>query len=211
MFLSTSMNKPYQGLILTVEQLQNLTLLEIEKLFEQNRRSLKDSLSLSYSNGYITKNQCKIFHIITQAVNYQQGRMFLYSYGGTDKIHMWRTLTYALSSQKRIVLTVTSSDRTTHSKFRIHVPSLENYVATFVKAPMTHKFFFEALDRSLANIMGTTINESILFGGNVMTNLASCSEGVLFSEEFVIIDFDNPIDTIVSSTYPNLQDHYNDE
>ncbi|KAE9622190.1 putative DNA helicase Pif1, P-loop containing nucleoside triphosphate hydrolase [Lupinus albus] len=60
---------------------------------------------------------------------------FLYGYGGTGKTHMWRTLTYALRSQKKIVLTVASSGiaslpggRTTHSKFKIHVPSLENSI-----------------------------------------------------------------------------------
>ncbi|KAF1867957.1 hypothetical protein Lal_00042424 [Lupinus albus] len=36
------------------EQLQNLTLLEIEKLLEGNQRSLKDYPSMQYPNGYIT-------------------------------------------------------------------------------------------------------------------------------------------------------------
>ncbi|XP_019457526.1 PREDICTED: ATP-dependent DNA helicase PIF1-like [Lupinus angustifolius] len=31
------------------------------------------------------------------------------------------------------------------------------------------------------------------------------------SEELLIVDYDNPIDAIVSSTYPNLQEHYKDE
>ncbi|KAF1884440.1 hypothetical protein Lal_00028318 [Lupinus albus] len=61
------------------------------------------------------------------------------------------------------------------------------------KAPMTHKFLFETLDKSLGNIMGTT-NGSTLFGGKV----------VIFG------DYDNPIDDIVSSTYLNLQDQIND-
>ncbi|KAF1879661.1 hypothetical protein Lal_00033319 [Lupinus albus] len=33
---------------------------------------------------------------------------------------------------------------------------------------MAHKFCFEALDRSLTYIMGTTSDESILFGGKVV-------------------------------------------
>ncbi|XP_019451814.1 PREDICTED: uncharacterized protein LOC109353911 [Lupinus angustifolius] len=193
MLLSTSMNRPNhvweetwqwlsdgilynqrnisnnQGLVLTDEQLQNLTLLEIEKLLEGNRRSLKDYPSMPYPNGYITsqlgnkliyeelnydtdelkknfntlfnsltEEQCKIFHTIMQAVNHQQGAMFfLYGYGGTGKTHMWRTLTYALRSQKHIVLTVASSGiaslllpggRTTHSKFKIPVPTFDNSI-----------------------------------------------------------------------------------
>ncbi|KAF1892080.1 hypothetical protein Lal_00036435 [Lupinus albus] len=76
--------------------------------------------------------------------------------------------------------------RTTHLKLKIHLPSLENYtcnihqgseLADLLKqtklimwdeAPMTHKFCFEALDRSLVDIMSTTSNDLILFGGNVV-------------------------------------------
>ncbi|KAF1887118.1 hypothetical protein Lal_00046356 [Lupinus albus] len=35
-----------------------------------------------------------------------------------------------------------------------------------------------------------------------------CSTEVHIPEELLIFDFDNPIEAIVSSTYPNLQDHY---
>ncbi|KAF1872267.1 hypothetical protein Lal_00028175 [Lupinus albus] len=45
-----------QGLVLNDEQLQNLTLLEIEKLLEGNQRTLKDYPSMLYSNGYVTCN-----------------------------------------------------------------------------------------------------------------------------------------------------------
>ncbi|XP_019433843.1 PREDICTED: ATP-dependent DNA helicase PIF1-like [Lupinus angustifolius] len=130
-----------------------------------------------------------------QAFNRQEGRMFfLYGYGGTGKMHMWSTLTYALRSQKHIVLTVASSGiaslllpggRTTHSKFKIPVPTFDNSVCNIHQgtklvellkqtkliicdeALMTHKFCFEALDKSLCDIMGTT-NGSILFGGKVV-------------------------------------------
>ncbi|KAF1877767.1 hypothetical protein Lal_00038076 [Lupinus albus] len=364
MLLSTSVNKPdqvwaetwqwlsdgilhsqriisnNQGLVLSDEQLQNLTLLEIEKVLQRNRRSLKDYPPMPYPNGYITsqlgnrliyeelnydtielkekfnliyqsltEEQSKIFHTIIQAVNHQHGRMFfLYGYGGTGKTHMWKTLTYALRAQKQIVLTVASSGiaslllpggRTAHSKFKIPVPSLENStcnihqgseLADLLKqtkliiwdeAPMTHKFCFEALDRSLADIMGTTSNDSILFGGKVVVfggdfrqilpviprgcrsdivhatinssylwhqcriltlsknmrlqnsdntmEIKEFSEWILnvgdgklsepndgcveidIPEELLILDFDNPIDAIVCSTYPNIQHHYKDE
>ncbi|KAF1859004.1 hypothetical protein Lal_00000827 [Lupinus albus] len=181
------------GLVLSDEQLQNLILLEIEKLPQRNRRSWKDYPPMPYPNGYVTNQlgsrliyeelnydsnvlkekfnllfqsltdeQSKIFHTIIQAVNRQQGHMFfLYCYGGTG-------------------------GRTAHSKFKIHVPTLENSICNvhqgfelaellkqtkliiWDEASMAHKFCFEALDRSLADIMGTTSNESILFGGNVV-------------------------------------------
>ncbi|OIW15606.1 hypothetical protein TanjilG_08182 [Lupinus angustifolius] len=251
MLLSTSMNRPNhvwqntwqwlsdgilynqrnisnnQGLVLTDEQLQNLTLLEIEKLLEGNRRSLKDYPLMPYPNGYVTsqlgnrliyqelnydtdelkrnfhslfnsltEEQYNIFQTIMQFVNRQEVHMFfLYGYyGGTGKTHMWRTLTYALRSQKHIVLTVAASgiaslllpgSRTTHSKFKIPVPTFDNSVCNihqgtelaellkktkliiWDEAPMSHKFCFEALDKSLCDIMGTT-NGSILFGGKVV-------------------------------------------
>jgi hypothetical protein len=40
-------------LLLTDEQLQNLTLLEIEKLLQSSRRSLKEFPSIPYPKGYI--------------------------------------------------------------------------------------------------------------------------------------------------------------
>ncbi|KAF1872414.1 hypothetical protein Lal_00016712, partial [Lupinus albus] len=244
-----------------------------------------------------------------QAVNEEQGCMFfLYGYGGTGKTHMWRTLTYALRSQKQIVLTVASSGiasllspggRTTHSKFKIPVPSLENSICNihqglelarllkqtkliiWDEAPMSHKFCFEALDKSLGDIMGTISNDSIIFGGKFVvfcgdfrqilpviprgcrsdivhatinssylwhhcrilnltknmrlknddnaTKIREFSEWILkvgdgklsepndgcvevdIPEELLILHFDNPIEAIVSSTYPDLHLHYNDE
>ncbi|KAF1883286.1 hypothetical protein Lal_00030393 [Lupinus albus] len=97
---------------------------------------LKDNFNLLFQS--LTDEQCKIFKTIMEAVNQEHGRMFfLYGYGGTGKTHMWRTLTYALRSEKQIVLMVASSGiaslllpggRTSHSKFKIPVPSLENSI-----------------------------------------------------------------------------------
>ncbi|KAF1883812.1 hypothetical protein Lal_00012730 [Lupinus albus] len=201
------------GLVLSDEELQNLTLLEIEKLLQRNQRSLRDYPPMPYPYDTtelkdnfniffhsLTNEQYKIFKTVMQAVNQEQGRMFfLYGYGGISKTHIWRTLTYALRSQKQIVLTVTSSGiaslllrggRTTHSKFKIPIPSLGNSICNihqgselagllkqtkliiWDEAPMSHKFCFE---------------------------------------ELLILHFDNPIEAIVSSTYPYLHLHYNDE
>ncbi|KAF1892315.1 hypothetical protein Lal_00010780 [Lupinus albus] len=126
----------------------------------------------------LTGEQCKIFHTIMEAIKRQQGHM------------------------------------TTHSKFKIHVPTFDNFVCNihqgielaellkqtkliiWDEAPMTNKFCFEALDKSLGDILGTT-NDSVQFGGKIV----------------VFGDYDNPIAAIVSRTYPNLQDqdHYKDE
>ncbi|KAF1868073.1 hypothetical protein Lal_00034015 [Lupinus albus] len=178
MLLSTSMNK-------------------LDHVCEETWKWLCDDIL--YNQRNIANNQdeqCKIFKTVMQAINQEQGCMFfLYGYGGTSQTHMWRTLTYALRSQKQIVLIVASSGiaslllqggRTTHSKFKISVPSLENSIwnihqgselAGLLKqtklfiwdeAPISQKFCFEAHDKSLGDIMGTTTNDSIIFGGKVV-------------------------------------------
>jgi len=123
------------------------------------------------------------------------GMFFLYGYGGTGKTFMWNTLSFALRSEAKIVLTVASSGieslllpggRTTHSKFKILVPTLEHSVCNITKgselsdlmklanliiwdeAPMTHKFCFEALDRTLKDIMREHNKFDFVFGGKVI-------------------------------------------
>ncbi|XP_058751199.1 uncharacterized protein LOC131624268 [Vicia villosa] len=108
---------------------------------------------------------------------------------------MWKTLSSALRSQKKIVLTVASSGiaslllldgRIAHSKFNIPVPTVDNstcnidkdfehsqiFVATDViiwdEAPMSHKNFFEALDKTLKDVMGKKGLANTLFGGKVV-------------------------------------------
>jgi len=123
------------------------------------------------------------------------GMFFLYEYGGTGKTFMWSTLSSALRSKGKIVLTVASSGiaslllpggRTTHSKFRIPIPILENsiynieqgsdaaqllrvpHLIIWDEAPMTYKFCFEALDRTLKDIMKDDITCNSAFGGKVV-------------------------------------------
>ena len=104
---------------------------------------------------------------------------------------VWRTLSFAICSNGGIVCTVASSGiaslllpggRTTHSKFAIPVPATQNSTCNihqgsdlaellkitkqivWDKAPMCHKFTFEALDKSLKDIM----HNNLPFGGKVI-------------------------------------------
>ncbi|MCH79297.1 helicase-like protein [Trifolium medium] len=156
-----------KALELTEEEIDNLTLLEIEKSLQANSKSFKDFPTMQYPNGYVTEtlgnrlmydekdynaaeqliefnklyasltDELKaIYEKIIDAVNRQQGGVFfLHGYGGNGKTFMWRTLASALRAQKKIVLTVATSEiaflllsggRTAHSKFKIPVPTLEN-------------------------------------------------------------------------------------
>ena len=78
------------------------------------------------------------------------------------------------------------SGRTTHSKFRIPMPTLDDSVcnitqgsdlAEFLKvtsliiwneAPMAHKFCFEALDKTLNDIMKISDNNDTVFRGKIV-------------------------------------------
>ncbi|KAF1874356.1 hypothetical protein Lal_00008561 [Lupinus albus] len=272
-----------QGLILSVEELQNLTLLEIEKLLQRNRRSLRDYPPMPYPMGYVTS---------------QLGNIMIYDELNYDAIELKENFNLLFQSLTGISK-YQVRDRTTHSKFKIHVPSLENSICNihqgselaellkqtkliiWDEAPMSHKFCFEALDKSLADIMGTTTNESIIFGGKVVvfcgdfrqilpvipigcrsdilhatinssylwhecrilnltknmrlqnddnaTEIRDFSKWILkvgdgklsepndgcvevdIPEELLILHFDNSIKAIVSSTYLDLQLHYNDK
>jgi len=106
-------------------------------------------------------------------------------------------LASALRSQRKIVLTVASSGiasllllggRTTHSKFKIPVPTLDTSVCNIQQgsevsellqkaeliiwdeAPMAHKFCFEALDRTLNDIMRKENKSNSVFGGKVIVS-----------------------------------------
>jgi ATP-dependent DNA helicase PIF1 len=130
------------------------------------------------------------------AVRKQKGGVFfLHGYGGTGKTFMWRTLASSLRSQSQIVLTVASSGiasillpggRTAHSKFKIPVPTLENSTCEIEhdderagllkqtkliiwdEAPMAHRFTFEALERTLRDVMSSFMNCDTIFGGKVI-------------------------------------------
>ena len=76
--------------------------------------------------------------------------------------------------------------RTAHSKFKILVPTFDDSICNihqgsklvellkvtkliiWDEAPMGHKFCFEALDKSLRDIMGLGNESSTIFGGNAI-------------------------------------------
>jgi ATP-dependent DNA helicase PIF1 len=120
------------------------------------------------------------------------GFFFLYGYGGTGKTYIWRALSAALRSKGEIVLTVASSGiasllipggRTAHSRFGIPL-NVDEYSTCEIRprdpeahlirrakliiwdeAPMMHKHCFEAVDRTLKDIMK---DKRFPFGGKVV-------------------------------------------
>ncbi|XP_057450048.1 uncharacterized protein LOC130741224 isoform X4 [Lotus japonicus] len=142
--------------------------------------------------------QAKIYEEIISAVNSDGGEfLFVYGYGGTGKTFLWTTLTYKLRSEKKIILNVASSGiaslllhggRTAHSLFCIPLNADEDSCCGIVQgspkaellklssliiwdeAPMVSRYAFEALDRTLRDIMRICNPECFNkpFGGKVV-------------------------------------------
>jgi hypothetical protein len=126
-------------------------------------------------------DQRNAYETILNAVTNKEGKLFfVYGSGGTGKTFVWTTLLSHLQGQGKIVLAVASSGiasllllggRTAHSRFKIpidlHDESTCNItqqmkVAELVhkadmiiwdEAPMMHRRAFEAVDRTLRDLM----------------------------------------------------------
>ncbi len=122
---------------------------------------------------------------------------FLDGLGGTGKTHVYGLLLAKVKSQRRIALAVTSSGiaallleggRTAHSRFKIPIDLHEQstcmiaprtnlalliqqtYLIIWDEAPMVHRHAFEAVHRSLRDLM-RPMNpkaEQLPFGGKVV-------------------------------------------
>ncbi|KAL5162368.1 ATP-dependent DNA helicase pif1 [Glycine soja] len=140
---------------------------------------------MAYDKEMLAEQYNTTYQLLTATV------YFLYGYGGTGKTFVWIALSSGIRSNGGIVCTVALSGitslllpggRTTHSKFAIPVPTTENStcnihqgseLAELLKvtklivwdeAPMCHKFAFEALDKSLKDIM----QNNLAFGGKII-------------------------------------------
>ncbi|XP_057425900.1 uncharacterized protein LOC130719291 [Lotus japonicus] len=146
----------------------------------------------------MTAEQKGVYDSIMQSVLSDSGGFyFLYRYGGTGKTFVWNTLSAAIRSMGMIVLNVASSGiaslllpggRTTHSRFCIPLQTDETTTCNIKQgslranllicakliiwdeAPMLNKNCFEALDRTLRDMMKQE-DESTMdkpFGGKVV-------------------------------------------
>ncbi|KAH9613206.1 hypothetical protein KSS87_004398 [Heliosperma pusillum] len=147
----------------------------------------------------MTDEQRLVYNEIVDAVLKNKGGVFfVYGYGGTGKTFIWRTLCAAFRCKGDICLPVASSGiaatlipggRTVHSRFGNPLSVTENSTCPRIKpgsdvtellrmakliiwdeAPMTHKHSFEALDRSLKDVMRVVDerNADEPFGGKVL-------------------------------------------
>ncbi|XP_019185002.1 PREDICTED: ATP-dependent DNA helicase PIF4-like [Ipomoea nil] len=132
----------------------------------------------------LTDEQLLIYNKVVADVQTEMGDMyFVYGYGGTGNTFLWKTLSTALRSKGEVVLNVASSGiaslllpggRTAHSRFAIPISVNEDSTCNIkqgsplaeliIKAkliiwdenPMMQKHCFEALDRTMRDLMRFT-------------------------------------------------------
>ncbi|CAF1801401.1 unnamed protein product [Brassica napus] len=129
----------------------------------------------------LNAEQCAIYESVLESVDKKEGKLFfVYGAGGTGKTFLYQTIISRLRSRKQIVLPVaswgnsriaTAKRRTAHSCFNIPLKLDEDKLCNIKpgtmlaelieetdliiwdEAPMTHKHAFEALDKTLKDIM----------------------------------------------------------
>lgn len=216
----------FPDLQLSDEQLQNYSLLEIEKILRKAGKSLEDYQGMTipdsnllvemnnrliseelnydrfkmheeYSNLFygLNSDQKAIHDVVLQSISLSLGKLFfVYGCGGTGKTYLWRTILAKVRSEGKIALAVATSGiaalllpggRTAHSRFHIPLNPNEDSTCAINKgtqlaelimqtsliiwdeAPMANKYCFEAVDRSVRDIMKGIREECSLkpFGG----------------------------------------------
>ncbi|XP_058741254.1 uncharacterized protein LOC131613618 [Vicia villosa] len=155
--------------------LQSLTLIEIETLLQANRRTLHDFKPIPYPSEYVLQ---------------QLGNRLIYeerSYNVAAMKSEFQTLYTALTvASSGIASLLLPGGRTAHSKFKLPMPTLENSTCKITfddeyaellrqskliiwdEAPMASKFCFEALDKTLKDVMSSYGNSEQIFGGKVI-------------------------------------------
>jgi hypothetical protein len=168
----------------------------IQEELNYDQQSLEIEATKLYSQLNI--DQKNAFHeIINSVVNGKSNFFFVSGHGGTGKTFLWNCIISFLRARRKIVLTVASSGvaslllpngRTTHSRFKIPIDIDELSVCEIKRgtklaqllthtdliiwdeALMTNRQCFEALDRTLKDILSEKQSKllDIPFGGKVV-------------------------------------------
>ncbi|GJR51294.1 ATP-dependent DNA helicase PIF1-like protein [Tanacetum coccineum] len=171
-------------------------------------------------HSQLNPEQRVVYEEVVESVYNKKGQFyFVYGPGGTRKTFLYKTVISRLRSKQKIVLAVASSGERLLAKlltkFVIPLKLLENstygikqntHLAELMQevklviwdeAPMTQKYAFEALDKTLRDILGypTSENRNKIYGGLM----------VLLGDDF------RQILPIVAETYPNFIERQRDD
>ncbi|XP_019163486.1 PREDICTED: uncharacterized protein LOC109159830 [Ipomoea nil] len=160
----------------------------------------KESLKVEHETlvTQLTDEQKVVYNSVINDSDSKGGRLFfVYGYGGTCKTFVWKTLSSKIRSRGDIVLNVASSgiasllllgSRTSHSRFAIPLSVNEDFTCNISQgsdlceliikckliiwdeAPMTHKYCFETLDKTMRDILRFTVpgSDQKTFGGKTV-------------------------------------------
>lgn len=169
---------------------------QVNQLLQDELNYPKDELRVKHDEWFrqLTDEQRSVYDEIMGCVTAKRGGVFfVYGFGGTGKTFLWNILSAAIRSRGEVVLNVASSGiaalllpggRTAHSRFSLPINPDEfstckiqpgsdqaeliskSSLIIWDEAPMMSKHCFEALDRSICDIMETT--DETPFGGKVV-------------------------------------------
>ncbi|ESR46081.1 hypothetical protein CICLE_v10003171mg, partial [Citrus x clementina] len=213
----------------------------------------RDQLKKLHEKSFTALNACKksAYEAIMHSVENEEGCLFFINgHGGTGKIFLWNTIIAKLISHSKIVLPVATSGiaalllpngRTAHSRF--HIPLdviaectceirqgtllagllMKTSLIIWDEAPMAHKFCFEALDKTLRDILRTradivdaSLNSSYLWPFfkiyELKQNMRLYNGSMSGSEAAKIASFDKWLLQIgdVDTIYPSILHNYSD-
>ena len=164
----------------------------LEELAYDRSRLAAETVSMSLA---LNSDQRTVYDTVIRNIARRESFVyFVAGHGGTGKTFLWRTILAKLRSLDHIVLVVASSGvaslllpggRTAHSRFKIPLDIHETSVCSIGRgtmlaaliertslviwdeAPMTHRFCFEALDRTLRDLLSAKepTNAAKPFGG----------------------------------------------
>ncbi|XP_019184363.1 PREDICTED: ATP-dependent DNA helicase PIF1-like [Ipomoea nil] len=182
-----------------IPSIDNSRLFQNRLVFEElcyNREQLKEDAEVLCAK--LTEEQSLIYDTVIQDIEDGKGGLFfVYGYGGTGKTFLWRALLAAIRCKGQIVLNVASSGiasillpggRTAHSRFAIPIAINEDSTCNIKQgsdltelliktsliiwdeAPMMHKHCFEALDRTMRDLLRFVdpCSEMKTFGGKTV-------------------------------------------
>ncbi|KAK9666496.1 hypothetical protein RND81_14G188700 [Saponaria officinalis] len=169
-------------------------LIRDERMYDRKQLAYDSSQKMQQLN----KDQRVVYDKVIEAVNNNSRQViFLFGHGGKGKTFLYSTISAKIRAEGKIVLNVASSGiaallllggRTTHSRFEIPIELFDNSTCNISQntqlaellretsliiwdeAPMDHKYAFEALDRTMKDIIGLRDKEakSKLFGRKVI-------------------------------------------
>ncbi|GKC49325.1 putative PIF1 DNA helicase/replication protein A1-like protein [Tanacetum coccineum] len=198
-------------------------LIAAERMYNANEDQTR------FTNLYAGLNtqQRDAYDNIIQAVDERNGGLFfVYGCGGTGKTYLWKTIIARIRSLGRIVLSVASSGiaslllpggRTAHSRFRIPIDLDDASCGGIDVISDLNILRYCMLDNPNAEnqVFGGKV---VVLGGDfwqILPVIPNAPRAVVVASAVnksssIWDNFDNPIEAIVSSTYPDLPNRIQD-